>query len=463
MEKIILKDIADLDNIDVYLKHDGYSAYKKVVNGMSPEDVIEEVKKSGLRGRGGACFPTGLKWSFMPKNSEKPKYLLCNGDESEPGSFKDREIFEKNPHQFIEGSLIAAYAMQAKAVYVYIRGEYWKWINIMEKAIADTYEKGLAGQNILGSGFSTELYLHKGAGAYICGEESSLMNSLEGKRGYPRVKPPFPAAVGVWGCPTTINNIETLANVPDIINKGGEWFSKIGDPRHPGTLLFGVSGHVNKPGVYELPTGIPLIELINDYCGGVKNGKEIKMVIPGGSSMPPLTREETLTVKMDNESLKEIGSAIGTAGVIVMDEDTDIVKVLTRITQFYYHESCGQCTPCREGCGWMLKVLNRILDGNGRSSDLDLLINVAENIEGNTICALGDAAAWPVKWTIRKFRNDFEDRISDEYKELPVLNKVHGVMQTHAFDKVNTKHEENVVEDLMGHVREDVEDKRYSG
>jgi NADH-quinone oxidoreductase subunit F len=463
MEKIILKDIADLDNIDVYLKHDGYSAYKKVLSGMSPEDVIEEVKKSGLRGRGGACFPTGLKWSFMPKNSEKPKYLLCNGDESEPGSFKDREIFEKNPHQFIEGSLIAAYAMQAKAVYVYIRGEYWKWINIMEKAIADTYEKGLAGQSILGSGFSTELYLHKGAGAYICGEESSLMNSLEGKRGYPRVKPPFPAAVGVWGCPTTINNIETLANVPDIISKGGEWFSKIGDPRHPGTLLFGVSGHVNKPGVYELPTGIPLIELINKYCGGVKNGKEIKIVIPGGSSMPPLTKEETLTVKMDNESLKEIGSAIGTAGVIVMDEDTDIVKVLTRITQFYYHESCGQCTPCREGCGWMLKVLNRILDGNGRSSDLDLLINVAENIEGNTICALGDAAAWPVKWTIRKFRKDFEDRISDEYKELPVLNKVHGIMKTDAFDKVNTKFEENVVEDLMGHVREDVEDKRYSG
>ena len=416
MEKIILKDIPGLDKISVYENNGGYSAWKKVLSGMKPEEVTEEVKKSGLRGRGGACFPTGLKWSFMPKGTDKPKYLCCNGDESEPGSFKDREIFEKNPHQFIEGALIAAYAMGIKAVYVYIRGEYWKWINIMEECVSDAYKKGYIGKNISGSGYSVEMYVHKGAGAYICGEESSLMNSLEGKRGYPRVKPPFPAAVGVWGNPTTINNIETLANIPEIINKGGEWFSKIGDPKHPGTLLFGVSGHVNKPGVYELPTGIPLMTLINDYCGGVKNGKDIKMIIPGGSSMPPLTKEESLTMKMDAESLKAVGSAIGTAGVMVMDEDTDIVHVLQRITKFYYHESCGQCTPCREGCGWMLKILNRIMDGTGRHSDLDLLISVAENIEGNTICALGDAAAWPVKWTVRKFRKDFEAKIKEDNK-----------------------------------------------
>lgn len=464
MEKIILKDIPGLQNIDVYISNNGYSALKKVLTQMKPEDVIEEVKKSGLRGRGGACFSTGLKWSFMPKGNEKPKFLCCNGDESEPGSFKDREIFEKNPHQFIEGSLIAAYSMGIKAVYVYIRGEYWKWINIMEECVADAYKKGFIGKNILGSEFSVDMYVHKGAGAYICGEESSLMNSLEGKRGYPRVKPPFPAAVGVWGNPTTINNIETLANVPEIINKGAEWFSKIGEPKHPGTLLFGVSGHINKPGVYELPTGTPLMTIINDYCGGIRNGKDFKMIIPGGSSMPPLTKEESLTMKMDAESLKAVGSAIGTAGVIVMDEDTDIVHVLQRITKFYYHESCGQCTPCREGCGWMLKVLNRILDGSGRKSDLDLLISVAENIEGNTICALGDAAAWPVKWTVRKFRKDFEDKIKDDSLELNVVNKVHGLRNSNEYVKVSND-ENSTVENLIGKVQEIINNddiKRFS-
>ncbi|MBL8005973.1 MAG: NADH-quinone oxidoreductase subunit NuoF [Ignavibacteria bacterium] len=464
MEKIILKDIPGLQNIDVYISNNGYSSLKKVLTQMKPEDVIEEVKKSGLRGRGGACFSTGLKWSFMPKGNEKPKFLCCNGDESEPGSFKDREIFEKNPHQFIEGSLIAAYSMGIKAVYVYIRGEYWKWINIMEECVADAYKKGFIGKNILGSEFSVDMYVHKGAGAYICGEESSLMNSLEGKRGYPRVKPPFPAAVGVWGNPTTINNIETLANVPEIINKGAEWFSKIGEPKHPGTLLFGVSGHINKPGVYELPTGTPLMTIINDYCGGIRNGKDFKMIIPGGSSMPPLTKEESLTMKMDAESLKAVGSAIGTAGVIVMDEDTDIVHVLQRITKFYYHESCGQCTPCREGCGWMLKVLNRILDGSGRKSDLDLLISVAENIEGNTICALGDAAAWPVKWTVRKFRKDFEDKIKDDSLELNVVNKVHGLRNSNEYVKVSND-ENSTVENLIGKVQEIINNddiKRFS-
>lgn len=464
MEKIILKDIPGLQNIDVYISNNGYSALKKVLTQMKPDDVIEEISKSGLRGRGGACFSTGLKWSFMPKGNEKPKFLCCNGDESEPGSFKDREIFEKNPHQFIEGALIAAYSMGIKAVYVYIRGEYWKWINIIEECVADAYKKGFIGKNILGSEFSVDMYVHKGAGAYICGEESSLMNSLEGKRGYPRVKPPFPAAVGVWGNPTTINNIETLANVPEIINKGAEWFSKIGEPKHPGTLLFGVSGHVNKPGVYELPTGTPLMTIINDHCGGIRNGNEIKMIIPGGSSMPPLTKEESLSMKMDAESLKAVGSAIGTAGVIVMDENTDIVHVLQRITKFYYHESCGQCTPCREGCGWMLKVLNRIMDGSGRKSDLDLLISVAENIEGNTICALGDAAAWPVKWTVRKFRKDFENKIKDDSLELNIVNKVHGLRNSNEYLKVSND-ENSTVENLIGKVQETInndEIKRYS-
>lgn len=454
MEKIILKDIPDLNKIDVYTANGGYSALKKSLSQMKGEEIIEEVKISGLRGRGGACFPTGLKWSFLAKGTDKPKYLCCNGDESEPGSFKDREIFEKNPHQFIEGALIAAYALGINSIYVYIRGEYWKWINIMEECIADAYKKGFIGKNILGSGFNCEMYIHMGAGAYICGEETSLLNSLEGKRGYPRVKPPFPAAVGVWGCPTIINNIETIANVPEIVNKGGEWFSKIGDPRQPGTILFGVSGHVNKPGIYELPSGIPLIDLINNHCGGVTDGKEIKMVIPGGSSMPPLTREEALTVRMDNESLKAIGSYIGTAGVIVMAEGTDVVDVIRRVTKFYYHESCGQCTPCREGCGWMLKVLNRIMDGTGRMSDLDLLISVAENIEGNTICALGDAAAWPVKWAVRKFRKDFEAKIKDTTIELPVLNKVHGLQMSDEYDVITFNSEEDVVEELMGKVQE---------
>ncbi len=457
MEKIILKDIPGLDKIDVYIANGGYTALKKALKEMSREQVIEEVKRSGLRGRGGAAFPTGMKWGFMPKGDEKPKYLCCNGDESEPGSFKDREIFEKNPHQFIEGALIAAYAIGACAIYIYIRGEYWKWINIIEKCVKETYDKGFAGKNILGSGFSTEIYVHRGAGAYICGEESSLMNSLEGKRAYPRIKPPFPAAFGVWGNPTTINNIETLANVPEILNKGGEWYSKIGEPKHPGTLLFGVSGHVNKPGVYELPSGTSLMTIINDYCGGVRGGKDIKMVIPGGSSMPPLTKEECLNMKMDAESLKAVGSGIGTAGIIVMDEDTDIVDVLRRITKFYYHESCGQCTPCREGCGWMLKVLQRIIDGNGRQSDLDLLISVAQNIEGNTICALGEAAAWPVKWTVKKFRSDFEFRVKEGLK-IPTKNKVHGLRSSEEY--VDVKRETDpVVRELFGTVQENVHNK----
>ncbi len=406
-EKILLPFIINLHRIDVYEQNGGYQALRKVVQ-MKPENVTEEVKKSNLKGRGGACFPTGLKWTFMPQESTKPKYLCANGDEGEPGTFKDRQIFEFNPHLFIEGSLIAAYAMGVQTIYVYIRGEYTKWINLLQNAIDDAYAKNYIGKNILGTNFCTEMYIFKGAGAYICGEESSLMNSIEGDRGYPRVKPPFPAQNGLWGCPTTINNIETLSNVPIIINRGWEWYSKIGAPKHPGTLLFGVSGHVNKPGVYELPTGVLLTDLIYKYAGGVSWNKKIKAVIPGGSSTMWLRGEELAGVRMDAESLKAVGTSIGTGGVIVMDEDTDVLKVLARITHFYHHESCGQCTPCREGCGWMEKILKRFLTGDGTTKDIDLLLSIANNIEGNTICALGDAAAWPIQSVIKKLRDEFE-------------------------------------------------------
>lgn len=409
-EKILLPFIINLHRIDVYEEHGGYQALRKAVK-MKPENVTDEVKKSNLKGRGGACFPTGLKWTFMPKDSIKPKYLCANGDEGEPGTFKDRQIFELNPHLFIEGCLIAAYAMGVQTIYVYIRGEYTKWINLLQKAIDDAYARNYIGKNILGTDFSTEMYIFKGAGAYICGEESSLMNSIEGDRGYPRVKPPFPAQNGLWGCPTTINNIETLSNVPLIINRGWEWYSKIGAPRHPGTLLFGISGHVNKPGVYELPTGVLLTDLIYKYAGGVLGNKKIKAVIPGGSSTMWLRGEEIESVRMDADSLKAVGTSIGTGGIIVMDEDTDVLKVLARITYFYHHESCGQCTPCREGCGWMEKILKRFLAGDGTIKDIDLLLSVANNIEGNTVCAFGDAAAWPVQSVIKKFREEFEKRV----------------------------------------------------
>ena len=408
-EKLILPDVPDLHRIDVYEQSGGYLALRKAL-GMKPDEIIEEVKKSNLRGRGGACFPTGMKWSFMPKQTTKPKYLCANGDESEPGTFKDRQIFEFNPHLFIEGSLVAAYAMGITTIYTYVRGEYAKWIGILQTAVDEAYAKGYIGKNILGTGFSTDLVLYRGAGAYICGEESALMNSLEGQRGYPRVKPPFPAQVGLYGCPTTINNIETIANVPIIINRGAEWYSKIGAPKQPGTLLYGVSGHANNPGVFELPTGVLLSDLIHKYAGGVTGNKKIKAVIPGGSSTMWLRGEEVDGVKMDADSLKAAGTAIGTGGVIVMDEDTDVLKVLARIAHFYHHESCGQCTPCREGCGWMEKILRRFVAGEGAMEDIDLLLDVANNIEGNTICALGDAAAWPVQSVIRKFGDEFERR-----------------------------------------------------
>ncbi len=425
-EKLLLPNIPNLHRIDIYEQHNGYQALRKVL-GTTPDAVIDEVKKSNLKGRGGACFPTGLKWSFMPKQSSKPKYLCANGDEGEPGTYKDRQIFEFNPHLFIEGSLIAAYAMGVQVIYVYIRGEYIKWINLLQKAIDDAYSKNYIGKNILGTSFNTEMYIFRGAGAYICGEESSLMNSIEGDRGYPRVKPPFPAQNGLWGCPTTINNIETLSNVPLIINRGAEWYSKIGEPKHPGTLLFGVSGHVNKPGVYELPTGTLLSEIIYKYAGGIPENKKIKAVIPGGSSTKWIRGEEVEGVRMDSESLKDYDTSIGTGGIIVMDEDTDVLKVLARLIHFYHHESCGQCTPCREGCGWMEKIIKRFMDGKGTLEDIDLLLSVANNIEGNTVCALGDAAAWPVQSVIKIFREEFEKWINKTYQEKKYIPPPHLV------------------------------------
>jgi len=431
MEKIVLPDIDNIHILDVYVQNGGFTAAKKAFS-QTADDIIDQVKKSGLRGRGGAAFSAGLKWSFMPKTTDKPKYLCINGDESEPGSFKDRQIFEYNPHQLIEGILITCYAIGAKTAYIYIRGEYHKWVKLMQKALDDAYTAGYVGEAMkekFGTEFFCNIYVHKGAGAYICGEESSLMNSLEGHRGYPRVKPPFPAQNGLWGCPTTINNVETITNIPPIITKGWEWFSKIGEPKHPGTILFGVSGHVNKPGVYELPSGTLLTDIIYNYAGGVPGNKKILCVIPGGSSMPPLRGDQLEGVKMDAESLKAAGSAIGTGGIMVMDEDTDLVKVLARLSHFYHHESCGQCTPCREGTGWLEKILKRILAGNGSVSDIDLLVTVANQIEGNTICALGEAAAWPVRFMVTRFRDYFEARVS-KVVNLQVANKVHSMRET---------------------------------
>jgi NADH-quinone oxidoreductase subunit F len=401
-------------DIAVYEKNDGYSALKRVMadtkSEFKRENVVNEVKAANLRGRGGAGFNAGLKWSFMPQPDGGKRYLAANGDESEPGTFKDRVIFEYNPHLFIEGAVLAAYAIQADAVYVYIRGEYRSQIQMLEKAIKQAYDKNYLGKNILGSGVDIEMYVHMGAGAYICGEESSLMESLEGKRGYPRVKPPFPAQKGLWGRPTTINNIETLSNVPLIMNMGADKWSSIGAEKHPGPVLYGISGHVNKPGVYEYPTGMPIMDLINEVAGGIRGGKKFKGLVPGGSSTPILRADQCEGTSMDADSLREAGSMMGTAGMCVLDEDTDMVDFLWRISHFYHHESCGQCTPCREGTGWLEKTLLKIKRGDGEIRDLDLLLDITTQMEGRTICALADAAAWPVRHTITRFRDEFEAR-----------------------------------------------------
>lgn len=376
------------------------------------EWVIEETKKSGLRGRGGAGFSTGLKWSFMPKESNRPHYLVINADESEPGTCKDRDIIRHDPHKLIEGALLASFAIGAHTCYIYIRGEYYREAEILQQAIDEAYEAGLLGKNAAKSGWDFDLYLHRGAGAYICGEESALLESLEGRKGFPRLKPPFPAQVGLYGCPTSVNNVESISVVPTILRRGADWFAGIGRPNNTGTKLFCISGHVNTPCNVEESMGIPLKELIEKYAGGVRGGwGNLKAIIPGGSSVPLLPKEICDTVLMDFDSLREVKSGLGTAAVIVMDQSTDIIKAIARLSKFYMHESCGQCSPCREGTGWMWRMMERLVKGQAQVEDIDLLEQVSRQIEGHTICALGDAAAWPVQGLIRHFRHEIEDRI----------------------------------------------------
>jgi NADH-quinone oxidoreductase subunit F len=418
--------IPDSRKIDVYLKHEGYQALEKALKQMTPEQIIDEVKKSNLRGRGGAGFPTGLKWSFVPKSTDKPKYILANADESEPGTCKDRPLMEMDPHQLIEGMVIAGRAVNANYGYIYIRGEYRYIIDIMDVAIAEAYAKGYLGRNILGSGFDFELYTHTGAGAYECGEESALMESLEGKRGYPRIRPPFPAVVGLYGCPTVINNAESLSTVPAVIRMGGEAYANLGTPKNGGTRLYSISGHVNRPGIYELPLGFPLRRLIEEVAGGVAGGKKLKAVIPGGSSCPLLSADE-IDVAMDYDSVAKIGSMLGSGGTVVIDEDTCMVDVARRIMHFYAHESCGWCIPCREGTAWLRKLLDRFHEGGGREEDIPLIDELSKNMLGRTFCPLGDAAALPTISIVKKWRNEFEDHLQGKcaYKAAEVIAAAH--------------------------------------
>ncbi len=419
------ENVPGIDTFEVYRAHGGYASVEKALKTMTPDQVTEEVKKSGLRGRGGAGFPTGMKWSFLAKPEGVPRYLVCNADESEPGTFKDRYLMEKIPHALIEGMITSSYALGARTSYIYIRGEYFYVSRILENAIKEAYANGFLGENILGSNYSLDLYVQVGAGAYICGEETALLESLEGKRGNPRIKPPFPAVAGLWGCPTVVNNVETIAAVVPIVNEGGEAYSKIGVGKSTGTKLISASGHINKPGVYEIELGVPVEEFIysDQYCGGIRGGKKMKAVVAGGSSVPILPTELILKTDkgeprlMTYESLSDGGFASGTmlgsGGFIVMDESTSIVKNLFTFTRFYHHESCGQCSPCREGTGWMEKVLHKILDGKGTLADIDLLWDIQSKIDGKTICPLGDAASWPVASAIRHFRSEFEEYVKN--------------------------------------------------
>lgn len=396
--------------LQVYESTGGYQALRKILTEKTPpKDIIDLLKSSALRGRGGAGFSAGLKWSFMLGVRDKPvqKYLTCNSDEGEPGTFKDRDILRYNPHAVVEGMAIACYTIGATVGYNYIRGEFCESIDRFEAALQEAYDAGLLGKNILDSGVDIDIYTHHGAGAYICGEETALLESIEGKKGQPRYKPPFPAAYGLYGKPTTINNTETLASVPSIINNGADWFLNIGKPNNGGPKLFSVSGHVNKPGNYEIPMGTPFADLL-EMAGGVWKGRKLKAVIPGGSSTPVLKAETMMELTMDYDSIAKAGSMLGSGAVIVLDETTDMVKILARISHFYYEESCGQCTPCREGTGWMARVAHRIANGEGRQEDLDLLTDVADKIGGRTICALGDAAAMPVKAFVKNFREEFQ-------------------------------------------------------
>jgi NADH-quinone oxidoreductase subunit F len=378
--------------------------------------IIEEVKESGLRGRGGAGFPTGMKWSFMPKEPKpgKPNFLVINADESEPGSCKDREIIRHDPHKLIEGALIAGFAMRARAGYIYIRGEFIFETRVLERAVAEAYEAGLLGKNAAGSGYDFDLFVHRGAGAYICGEETAMLESLEGKQGKPRLKPPFPAGAGLYGCPTTVNNVESIAVVPTILRRGAAWFKSFGREKNEGTKLFQISGHVNKPSVVEETMSISFRELIDLHAGGIRGGWDnLLAVIPGGSSVPLVPAAEIMDAPMDFDGLKALGSGLGTAAIIVMDKSTDIVRAISRISYFYKHESCGQCTPCREGTGWMWRMMERLREGNADVASIDKLLDVTKQVEGHTICALGDAAAWPIQGLIKHFRPELERRIAE--------------------------------------------------
>lgn len=410
------REIEDIHTLDVYQQHGGYSALKKVLT-MSPDAVIDEVKKSNLRGRGGAGFPTGMKWSFIPKH-EPVKYVAVNADESETGTFKDREIMETNPHQLIEGALIAAYAIGAKAVYIYLRGEFWDVAHQLDERIEEARSAGFVGQNIMNSGFSCEVYTHLGAGAYICGEESALLNSLEGKLGQPRVRPPFPAQKGggLYGEPTVVNNVETLANVPYIINEGADAYRKLGTETSPGTKIFCVSGQVQRPGNYELPFGATFRELLYDLAGGPLEGRTFKGILPSGGSGPIIRVDESvLDLPLTYEDLGKVGSILGSASIIVMDDTVDMVWVASKVTKFFKHESCGKCTPCREGTYWLDKVVDRIMAGEGKPSDVDLIGNVARNMQGVTLCALGDFAANPIIHTIKNFPEDFQKHVDPSF------------------------------------------------
>jgi NADH-quinone oxidoreductase subunit F len=390
--------------------------------GRGRDALIEEVKASGMRGRGGAGFPTGMKWSFMPKQSDgRPSYLVVNADESEPGTCKDRDIIRHEPHKLVEGCLIAGFSMGAHTGYIYIRGEYYNESRHLQTAIDEAYEAGLLGKNAAGSGWDFDLYVHRGAGAYICGEESALLESLEGKKGMPRMKPPFPAAMGVWGCPTTVNNVETIAGIPTILRRGPAWFSALGRPKNAGTKIFCISGHVNNPCNVEEELGIPMRDLIEKHAGGVRGGWDnLQAVIPGGASMPILTKDVCDTILMDFDSLKEARSGLGSGAVIVMDKSADVIKAIWRLAKFFKHESCGQCTPCREGTGWMMRMMERLVEGRADKAEVDLLEQVTKQVEGHTICAFGDAAAWPIQGLLRNFRPLVEQRMA-EYRERTAL------------------------------------------
>ncbi|WP_017965949.1 NADH-quinone oxidoreductase subunit NuoF [Rhizobium leguminosarum] len=413
-EPVLLKNVAVPDShlLSTYEAGGGYQALAKALREYTPDEVINLVKQSNLRGRGGAGFPTGMKWSFVPKQVDKPKYLCCNADEGEPGTFKDRIIMERDPHQLIEGLAVSAYAIGAKTAYVYIRGEYVTAIRRLEQAIAEAHEKGYLGTGILGSNFDFAVHIHCGAGAYICGEETAMIESLEGKRAQPRLKPPFPAVAGLYASPTVINNVETLACVPHIVARGADWFRGIGPDKSPGPKLYCLSGQVRKPGLYELPMGIPLRELVEEHAGGALPGRKIKAVIPGGVSAPVIP-EQGLDVRMDFDSLAAAGSMLGSAGLIVIDDSTCMVKVATRVIEFFHHESCGKCTPCREGLSWVVKVLRRIEGGDGAPGDLEQLEMLCKGIFGNTFCALGDGAAMGLRAALAHFRDEFVAHVEE--------------------------------------------------